>query len=360
MISIGLGFDFYGSGNIGEDLMISGFMKALSKLNVIDKTNIYASCKYRLKSQRRRFPQIHWFSNWDAVSLHLSKSEDVSWWVGLGDTPFQLTSGDWLLRYFRERLTTIRNFKAKCLINVGGESEIMPRWPEFKEIAEVFDRISTRDEFSSEIMISKLKILSEKIFTAADLAHIAMSELIHGSTHCIEKKFKLGMIVAGDTLCETDIVQIREFILSRPHPIAFLANDDRRGYRYERDMYDMMCRGVMQSIWLRTKVKLLLADYDRGSLSDLIKPISLCETIISSRYHGILIAAWLGCKVAAIGRSSKIIALAKELGIPHCHIPIGEGALESLERNAIAVDRTTLCEKANAAIKGVAFALNVG
>ncbi len=92
-------------------------------------------------------------------------------------------------------------------------------------------------------------------------------------------------------------------------------------------------------------------------MADLVRPFGECKTILSSRYHGLLTAAWFGCKVGAIGRSSKVVALAKLLEVPAIVPPIKTGDLERLEKMAVRVAPERLQELHKAALTGVSFCL---
>ena len=56
-----IGLDFLGAGNLGDDLMVSGFLEGIAQLGLRDKMRcLRALCSYDRSSQRHRFPQIDW------------------------------------------------------------------------------------------------------------------------------------------------------------------------------------------------------------------------------------------------------------------------------------------------------------
>jgi polysaccharide pyruvyl transferase WcaK-like protein len=103
--------------------------------------------------------------------------------------------------------------------------------------------------------------------------------------------------------------------------------------------------------------QLLVPDYARGSIADLLAPISRCRTILSSRYHAALAAAWMGCRIGVIARSSKVRAIAEELQLPLLAPPVALETLQELADQAIPVSRGVLADFAEKAIAGVSFAL---
>jgi hypothetical protein len=71
----------------------------------------------------------------------------------------------------------------------------------------------------------------------------------------------------------------------------------------------------------------------------------------------LLTGAWAGCKIAAIGRSSKVSALARQLEVPYCIPPLTIDKLKELQSQAVAVDPKRLSQMSETARAGIAFAL---
>ena len=352
--SVAVGFDFWGHGNIGDDLMIAGFQKALSSYQGVQfKTNI--ATNYFIESQLIRFPQISWHRKLpdnapnQVAGIH-------STWVGPGATPFQLTCGDYVLKYFLEQLPYIKTFDRKCLVNVGAEQEIEPEKEKFSLVANSFDKISTRDQHSADILIKTLGVPKSKVYVGADLANIILADYL-GSNISVKKKFNLGVIIAGDTLADEDIAAVKDFLMNRWRSTMFIAGDVREIGRHECHIYKQMIADL--GWWAKRKLILGVPDYMNGDLCALLSPINNCASIISSRYHGILIAAWLGCKVAAIARSSKIPPLAKDLQIPICYPPLTREKLETMQKEACVVSSSILTEAKNKAYEAVRFGIDL-
>ncbi len=55
-----LAFDFYGSGNIGDDLMLAGFLEGLKELSPQQKPEITGTSRWDINTQQRRFGSVEW------------------------------------------------------------------------------------------------------------------------------------------------------------------------------------------------------------------------------------------------------------------------------------------------------------
>lgn len=101
-------------------------------------------------------------------------------------------------------------------------------------------------------------------------------------------------------------------------------------------------------------IKYFQPDYfNLKSTAELVSHYPECDTIIASRYHALLTAAWAGCKVVSIERSSKVTVLAELLGIPEVKKPITSGKLFSALEKAKLIDRNILNSLLSDAEKGI-------
>jgi len=351
--SLFLGFNFYGAGNIGDDLMLEGFLNALSIIQPNNHIKIRGLSNWDLKSQRLRFPSISWLTSSFLSNKKNFDNLEYECWAGVGDTPYQYTNGDWFLKFIMSQLDIIKKFKFKIMVNIGAESEIEFKREEFRNISYVFDKISTRDIETSRILVDFLDYSKKRIFTGADLANISLFNILN--KHHIKKENDLGLIIAGDTLSNSDIIEIEKFVETSKDNVMFNACETRYSSFFEIGVYKELTKKPWSKIKRNTILK--VPSYEKDSLIELIRPICLNDTVISSRYHGLLIASWAGCKVAAIGRSSKIFALTDELQIPICDLPVTREKLEYLRKNAKAVSRNILTGLKDKAIDGVNYAL---
>jgi hypothetical protein len=167
----------------------------------------------------------------------------------------------------------------------------------------------------------------------------------------ISGEFKLGVIIGYDTLSKRDLASIKDALNTLRHPVAFITGDCRDGPGFEYQLFKSWTKHWFSP--LRGKLVLRRPDYDRCALLDLVKPVTECETILSSRFHGILTAAWFGCKVAALGRGTKVTALAKECDIPCVEPPFDAEKIRETIKNACPVDRNRLREIKEMSLSGV-------
>src|SRR5262245_29373744 len=137
---IWLGFDFYGAGNVGDDLMLEGFLKVFSVNSWLPLTCSLSAD--RIGAQKRRFSQIRWVS----FSSEERKSALACFgdWLGVGGTPFQASSGQWLLRKMASDFESSEHHR-KWFIGVGCEEEVLKERTLAQQIAKAADLIWARD-----------------------------------------------------------------------------------------------------------------------------------------------------------------------------------------------------------------------
>lgn len=362
--SVRVGFDFYGAGNIGDDLMVAGFVESIKSLYSAQTIDIKILTKGDIQSQKTRFPELVWIER-NGNFHYASFLDSLNCWAGVGDTPFQLTCGPWLLRSLTDDLKNVKDFSQKVLINVGAETAILKMRDQFSNLANFFDRISVRDAHTYDILSKDLSVPEEKLFLSSDLANISLPSILSKQNPPVN--YGLGLIIAGDALKIKDLSEVKKFIECQKEEIAFIAGETRfgplirNGYSfrktpiYERRIFEEISKSFKSKV--SQKAKLLVPNYQSGSLYDLIAPICVCDSIITTRYHGLLAAAWAGCKVSAIGRSSKVSALAELLNIPYVELPITLSKLEFLKENSVKVSRERLEDLRDKALEGVSFAL---
>lgn len=336
-----LGFDFYGAGNIGDDLMIKGFLKALSVKS--DPRMICSIPEGRIWSQKRRFNQIDWLflnekERRDAI-------ENCDYWLGIGGTPFQTLSGRWLLNKIYKDLQWAHE-KKKLMIGVGCEEEVIQEKFIARKITTHIDHIWTRDEKSRSILIDHLGADSRSVFTGGDLAHIALQEIFADSrSHSESPRDLLGIVYYSENYEPENLRVLKKFLtrVSEERKIMFIANDIRQTKGFEYSIYKKLWGRI--NIVFRRSPEVVIPDYGSLEIRNMVKHYLRCETVIASRYHAILIAAWAGCRVVALDRSSKIRYLAEELNIPLVEAPFTLDKLSEACSRAETISKTLLEEK---------------
>jgi hypothetical protein len=354
-----LGFTFYGVGNIGDDLVLDGFVHEFKRSEVIE------GFSSNPKSQLRRFPRIAWYSNSDPRKHEVLAK--ASAWIGIGDTPFQLTSGHWFVNELRVSLSAARWAGiATAMLSVGAEREAMSERELFRPLLRLVDVVWTRDEASSDILLA-LGIKPGRINTGADLAHLTLSRV-----HCEvdERPYDLGLGYYSESSAHDDIAALASFVrrlLKESRLVCYISNEFRQGYEtlFYTKLLSFLHKQPGKLRWLRRQayvcaetregtVPIFVPEYHAGSVADFVVPYARCKVVLSSRYHGILAAAWAGCRVGILGgRSSKLDALALQFGIPIIRPPYSQGALAELADNALSVPRARLATEAAKAEESV-------
>ncbi len=354
-IRIFLGFDFYGAGNIGDDLMVQGFINTLKRQSP-SQVSFPLTCVLPrdIVSQQRRFPMVDWYCS-DAINQEVLLSKQDCW-VGVGDTPFQIQCGPWFLNKLMEDVKLVNRLKKPMyMIGVGAESEVAIVAHSLGPISQQLTHVWTRDDFTKEFLIKKARMDSQKISLGADLAHIALREIFGQRGDGSPQRSMIAINYFSEGKNRKELSEVKLFIqdVSTTEPVMFIGNETRQGMGAEYDIYQELFGGFLN--WFaKSKVKFYVPNYESSSLVDLVRHFEQYDVVMSSRYHALLTAAWAGCKVVALTRSSKIKALADELGMP-----IVEGLLtkeklkEGLSR-AVRVPRSLLEQGANRAEESVA------
>lgn len=336
-LDIFLGFNFYGAGNIGDDLMVAGFLEGLLKPDRYALKCCLA--QDRVASQKRRFPSIHWRSA--TTEVRNAEIQRAHLWLGIGGTPFQAAGGKWLLK------SILRDYEAnpnvpKWMFGIGCEAEVLQERELAQAVVQQTQRIWTRDAASRSVLVDELGADPASVVVAGDLAHIALNRVFPDSPGQHGTAGRVGLVVYGDRSAPLNMTAIRQFAnwLRADHEVVFLANDVRTTRSMERGLYERAFGGFRGLFcW---KPGWYAPEYHSADIPGLVGHFASFETVMSSRYHALVAAAWAGCRVVAISRSSKIAFLADELGIPVVSKDFDEHALRAGLTQAQPVNRSKL------------------
>jgi polysaccharide pyruvyl transferase WcaK-like protein len=351
-----IGLDFLGAGNLGDDLMVAGFLTGIRSLGLNGRMrNLKALCSWDRSSQKRRFPEIEWVDGGDS-SIRAASLGHADVLLGVGGTPFQMTVGDWLLRNIEEVIAKKRPNAPFVLVNVGGETEAGREVGRFKSAMENLASISTRDAHTFDLLTHWRAGQAEPaIVSGADLANIALPDLCHDHPKRSDRPHELAVILGADTLNSRDIEVVIRWIIANNRPVAWITCEVRdmpggeyRIYRRNRHRFAWF----LTKKW-RPKVHLLRPEYSTCTTKELVDPFAQCQTVLSSRYHGILAAAWSGCRVGGIARSSKVKWLCSQLGVPTIEPPLTHNAMARLREEACTVDQEVLSALHSLALKSL-------
>jgi len=329
-----IGFDFFGAGNLGDDLMLSGFLDACSDHSF----ELACLSAFPLFSQQRRFRSIRWLPSTPAAREEAIKWCDI--WLGLGDSPFQTTSGMQFLDMISTDLKICRRErKPAFFLGTGINDSAALGTPQSREILPSLDFIWTRDQQSYDLLASQLSG-PEKLGLGADLANVSLA------------KFFPQPITANVTSPDAFIINVEETsqlsieVLERyiadaaesgAPKIRWICQECRKLSISELTIYEDFFSQRTQR-----RLALGLSDYQMASLADLVAPWKGIRRCLSTRYHGALIAAWAGSAPVAYCRNDKVRGLVEDLALNECVSLKKAEHIESALDSARPVERTVL------------------
>jgi len=283
-----IGHHFFGAGNIGDDFMLAGF---LASVGTAGRPLTVSCCTpFRIDTQARRFPRISWRPNRLADQIEAVRSCDV--WLGLGDSPFQSDSGSWFLDHLVAQVDLCRTFcKPMAYLGVGVNNEDVLALPQSRKIVDQAEHIWTRDDLSAECLSTIAR--PGAIESGADLSHLFLSE---ATALAPPTEASLGLILNFERG-------------ARFKDIFWLVQEVRTLKGSEHHFFTRLPTAAAG------RIKLCAPRYDAARTTDLLAAWPRTEYVASSRYHGLLAAAWRGAKLVAVARSTKIVGAARDLGL---------------------------------------------
>lgn len=296
-LRVHLGHHFFGAGNLGDDLMLGGFLEAAAGQDAT-----FTCCiPHDPASQRLRFPRVEWLSYDEATRAGAIARCDV--WLGLGDTPFQLAVGRWFLDHLHGEAAACRQHrKPMFYLGVGvNEREVIDE-PGLRVLLGQAEKIWTRDAESAAIL---REIAGEgKVSVGADLAHLALATLAFEAP----APGTVGLLLNFENPAQYSTGQIAALLEAFPgDEISWLVQEARALPGSERTLHAQLPHAPAERA----------ADYAGAkTLADLLAPWGVPERLFTSRYHGALVGAWMGSRTAVFARSAKVTAGARQLGLP--------------------------------------------
>ena len=322
-----LGNDYFGAGNFGDDLTLAGFLAAAAPHPGLE---LSACTAYDRAGLQRRFPLVRWLPEGEAERDEALRDADA--WLGLGDTPFQLDSGPWLLdRNERERLRCAAFAKPMYLLGVGCESRDAACDPRSTALLAAADRVWTRDAFTAETL--RPFVDPQRLHPGADVAHLAFG----GTAPPPREAGALGLLLAFERRDQFDLHELALFVEAHASGrVRWLVQEVRALPHLER--------WILEHLEPAARSKLAVMDVEYGTLAtaDYLRAFATPDITITSRYHGALVAAWHGSKVSIVSRSAKLTGLAEQLELPRVDSVISRGAMEAAVAAASAVPRDRL------------------
>ena len=299
-----IGHHFFGFGNVGDDLMLAGFLEAVGPHATIEMT---CCCAGEVESQRRRFPQVQWLPYTPEAREAAVGACDA--WVGVGDTPFQVVVGPWFLEHLEAEREMCRRFgKPMYFVGIGvNETEALDD-PRARAVLADAVRVWARDAASVEMLAGACD--PAKVSIGADLAHVAMRGFTRRQPRDTEAGVT-GYVLNFEDAAQFDPAAVCQLVEgASPGSSRWLVQEVRALPGSELDIHRSLPAGCRDALDVR------LPPYAPATnIDDLLLPWGVPETVISSRYHGALVAAWLGSRVVAVERSVKIKGLTSQARI---------------------------------------------
>lgn len=347
MADVFLDFDFYGAGNIGDDLMLAGFLSGAGS-----EHDFYCSVPRNYSHQQYRFPKIRFCSK----SQRNDIATDCRYWIGVGDTPVQIKSGEWFLAKLERDAKLFDSKKSVWFMSgIGVEKEAVTHKDRYSSVLDLVSHIWTRDDDSRNILMNDFGIAENKVTASSDIANIALRK-IFSNPGIGARKYTLGICYYDET---EDIVSIRELgkfariVNSEKGRVLMFANDVNPHGGFEKEIYGKMYSGFKRFFSSRLPEILIPEYFGDIDIESLTHHFRECEVVMTSRYHALLAAAWAGCKIVSLQRSSKVTALARELNIAEVSRPFTADSLMEAYENAVSVNRERLLAMADRANAGL-------
>ena len=334
-----VGHNFFGAGNFGDDLMLAGFLEAAP-----DDVELIVCTPHDIFSQIARFPHVRWLPEDADVREGALRDADV--WLGLGDTPFQLDSGPWLLDHnLRDAEQCVALGKPMYFVGVGSESPAAAADPRARAILAAAEHIWVRDEHSLATL--RAYVEDARISLGADLAHLSLARRARPQ----REAGTVGLLLAFEDRSRVDLGVVERFITAdAARPVRWLVQEARPLPYVERWLLSELRPDA------RARLRIMDVDYRTSALDDYLRSFGAPEVTITSRYHGALVAAWHDSNVLVVPRSPKLRAIADEFALSQVDRIDSLSALETAVRSAHAAPREhLLAARDRAAVMCVEF-----
>lgn len=328
--------------------MLDGFVRGASGLDL----ELYCSIPRNSAHQQFRFPGIRFVPR--------LKREEVALqcpiWLGVGDTPVQIRSGEWFLLKLEKDYDIAKTNRKNCfMIGIGAEEEASSHSERFRKVFEQVELSWTRDEQSCLMLSKELGISNNKLRISSDLANISLKEIFSSKDPDPEIRYDLGLCYYDESLYNDSLYELKQFLTElrkEGRKILMFANDANTDGMFEHGIYKKMI-GPFERKLTRGLSFLLPLYFEKRPLTLLLEHYRVCSTIMTSRYHALLTAAWAGCKIVALERSSKTSALARDLGIHEVRKPFSMKQLLYAFENAQPADRNKLLDLSRKAAESI-------
>jgi polysaccharide pyruvyl transferase WcaK-like protein len=297
-----IGFDFWGAGNLGDDLMLAGFQHWIDA-NKPD-CHISALCAHDIGAMRLRFPKIEWFASDANSRAQALKRADA--WIGLGGGVFQIEVGTWILD---QMLSAMEAAKVRgipsFLVGVGVNNRAALLTEQAQKIRHLARGIWLRDALCLDLALD-CGFSTGNTKLGADTAHL----------YCAAHR-GLPLKQGAALVIHADLDRVTPAIFARARedscmPWSWVCQEVRPIPDSESLIYDKLLPAF------HTALPLIRPDYAQASIAALHEAVAQWDCVLSSRFHTSLAAAWSGARLAIFERNDKLRAIRHDLGCERC------------------------------------------
>jgi len=326
---IHIGHHFFGTGNIGDDLMVAGFITALKRHHLTFR--LTCCCLGNLASQQHRFPEIEWLPY--EMSIRREMIEQCDIWLGLGDSPFQSEVGTWFLDHLVQETKFCREYdKEMYFLGVGVNDAHALTYPQTQIILSATSHLWARDESAADALASVVP--ARKISSGADLAHIYLESFRFPP----REENAIGWVIHFENSDAFTVETLHQVIDALPdRQMLWLPQEVRAIPGSEMLTWSQLAPSRQARLDLRVPA------YTDATLEELCRAWGRPAWLVSSRYHATLLGAWMGARTLVITRNAKVRGAANQFGLNF--LPSFTSAEEILNgiSSARVVSRGTLC-----------------
>jgi polysaccharide pyruvyl transferase WcaK-like protein len=339
VLRLHIGHHFFGSGNLGDDLMLAGFLAVARR--TLGGATFTCSSPFDRVCQQRRFPDVHWLQYDPPTRAAAIEACDA--WIGVGDTPFQTDVGSWFLDHLIDEVTWCRQYgKPMFFLAVGLNNRQAIAHPHTRRIVAAARHIWTRDRLSASFLGEI--VTPERITAGADLAHVFLVDRTAPAIESGTLAFLLNFEEpeAFSTQAISDVIEA-----TGDWRHLWLVQEVRTLSGSEREIYSQLPESC------RARLEVRAPEYGVDSLDAMLGRWGAPECLITSRYHGALVGAWLGSRTVVIERNDKLTGLVDQLGLASAKHLRAAGPVVTLGLQATPVDRAALGALADRAAESV-------
>lgn len=319
---IHLGHHFYGAGNLGDDLMLAGFLRALREIE--PGAEVSGAVTFDREALARRFPGTRWHGM--TLAERRSRIAACDAWLGLGGSPFQHAQSRWFVDHLAEEAALCRELgKPMWFLGIGVQTAGELADAAVRAVCAQARGIWTRDAASARRI--RESNASFRVTAAADLAHLHLAAAppppARPGTVAVVANFDYGEWPGRNAA-------IAALEATRPARKIWLAQESRELPGAERALFATL-KPEQQHGW-----ELVSPEIPGAPLESALARWPGAEILLTSRYHAAITGVWAGSRVVVIGINEKLRGAATELGTPLISPSADQAEVERAIRDAVA------------------------